>query len=88
MSTTTVSGKEPIIFAPINYIPVVTEYSWWSTKSGLRKFVIVSLRWDFDEKGNWPATVVLLEIQKTEPINYPWPDFVKLIEGGEMVKLN
>jgi hypothetical protein len=73
---------------PINYVPVITEYSWWTSKSGLRKFVIVRIHWSFkDLNAPYRTGVEFLELDKTEPVIKTWDAFVKLVEAGEMVKL-
>lgn len=88
MSTAVAEAKEPIEYPPINYRAMITEYSWWTTKSGRRKFVIVRIHWDFDKDTKpYPTGVEVLELDKTEPVLNEWSAFIKLIEACEMVKL-
>jgi hypothetical protein len=88
MTATAKREKEPVEFPPINYLPIVTEYSWWSNGPGTRKFVIVRIHWDFDVLIKpYPSKVDLLQFEKTEPVQIAWSDFINYIEKGEMKKI-
>lgn len=82
--------KKPGI-EPINYVPYITEYSWWTSKLGKRKFVIVRIHRDFPDEGcsctPQPSHVEVLEIDKTEPVVRSWQEFVVLHQAGEIIKI-
>lgn len=77
--------------APINYVPYITEYSWWRSKSGQRIFVIVRIVYDFADDDHHdrlqPTTLHVLERFRQEPELTSWANFVHHIEAGEMIKL-
>ncbi|MBS7565115.1 hypothetical protein KHS38_11930 [Mucilaginibacter sp. Bleaf8] len=76
---------------PINYVPYITEYSWWRSKSGQRIFVIVRIVHEFaDEACKEPPIPTLLHVLERftqDPEITTWETFVRHIEAGEMIKL-
>ncbi|MBS7565136.1 hypothetical protein KHS38_12045 [Mucilaginibacter sp. Bleaf8] len=92
MSTQTLTGQKGEGLEPINYQAYITEYSWWTSRTGARKFVIVRIRHDFPDEAcktsTLPTHVVILEVGKTEPLTELWTKFVQLVVTGEMVKIN
>jgi hypothetical protein len=85
----TLTDEPKVLISPRNYEMIITRYSWWTSRSGKRKFVIVSIEiyWN-DEANQWrPEAVALLEVERQEPIRHNWGDFIKLYDEGEIVKI-
>lgn len=76
---------------PVNWAPVINEYTWWRSRTGERRFVIVRKFYDFPGpdcvQEPVPVRVELLEMLKTEPFYVEWTQFIELAMAGEMVRI-
>jgi hypothetical protein len=76
---------------PVNWEPLIKEYTWWQSKTGERQFVIVRVGYDFPDPvcaGKViPVRVEFLELHKTEPIRVTWTQFIELAIKGEMKRV-
>ena len=74
---------------PEYYQSVITRFSWWITRDGSRRFVIVYIRYDDpNTPGRYePVTVGILEVNREDPVDRPWSAVVRLVTSGQLVKV-
>lgn len=75
----------------VKYDQIITEFSWWQSRSGERRFVVVRLNYDIVEQDGQqvpvPMAVQLLQVFTLVPFVVEWNVFIDRFNAGELVKI-